>query len=110
MAKSGTKEWYKEALESSKDEVLALKQEVQALKAFEPAPQEPEEFSIDVSLLSDRNIAALRKFIYTSKRYSHKSSPQVLAAAVAYVVDGSRSSHVAGIMTALKRLKGSGLR
>jgi len=110
MAKSGTKEWYKEKLEAAKDEVIALKQELQELKAHKPVEAAATEFAIDDSLLSERRRIGLRKFLHNSERYTNRTSGQVIAAAICYVADSARSQHVSRVMNQLKHLKGSGLR
>ena len=110
MAKSGTKEWYKEKLEAAKDEVIALKQELQELKAHKPVEAAAPEFAIDDSLLSERRRSSIHKFVNASQRYTQRSAEQVLAAALCYVADSARSQHVARIVAQLKHLKGSGLR
>lgn len=109
MAKNGSKEWHKDKLEAAKAEIQQLKAELAAPKEEAPK-EETADLALDLSLLSDRRVSAIRKFLYTSERYSRKTHGQILAAAIAYLADGTRKTHVSGLMAELKRLKGSGLR
>ena len=109
MAKSGSKEWYKEKHEAAKAEIKQLKAELAEAKEA-PPKKEAADLALDTSLLSERRVSAIRKFLNTSERYSKKTHGQILAASIAYLADGTRKTHASGLMAELKRLKGSGLR
>lgn len=107
MAKSGSKEWYKEKYEASKAEVSALKAELKAAKA-DALPDDV--VFVDTSLLDDRRKVAVEKFLRRTQRYVNVDANQVVAACLVYLCEGVRHIAPQGLMGQIKRMKGSGLR
>ena len=107
MAKSGSKEWYKEKYDAAKAEIAALKAE---LEAVEPNSVPDGVVVLDTSLMSCRNKQAIDKFLAKSQRYAKKEPGQIAASLLAQVADSARRSSVAAIIKTAKALPGSGLR
>ena len=107
MAKSGSKEWYKEKYDAAKAEIAALKAE---LEAVEPSSVPDGVVFVDTSLLDERRKTAVEKFLRRAQRYVSADVNQIVAACLAHLSEGVRCIPPQSLMGRIKRMKGSGLR
>ena len=107
MAKSGSKEWYKEKYDDAKAEVATLEAELKAAKA---SALPDDAVVVDTSLLDDRRKVAVEKFLRRTQVHVNASSGQVVAACLVYLGEGVRHIAPQGLMGQIKRMKGTGLR
>ena len=111
VAKSGSKEWYKEKYETAAEGLADAKSELKALKAeLKELKKTAGGLQIDTSLLSESRQSAVSTLLHNAQRYCDKEPGQIAAACIANVAEGSRRIPVQGLMSQLKRMNGMGLR
>ena len=109
MAKSGTKEWYKEKYEATAEKLTKAKADIKALKEQIGNAPTACELQVDRSLLDARRSQSISKFIGKAQRYTNREPNQIVAACIAHLADSTRSTPLPALMARIKRLKGTGL-
>ena len=113
MAKSGSKEWYKEKYEAAKEDLDTAKKQIKLLKTQVKSLGESAQIDgvvLAVSRVDARRQQRLNLFLEAAVRTTRRTKGQIAAACVTYLAENTRSGSVRGLLNSIKHTKGTGLR